>query len=57
MPILITGVTTGTSCFFPPDYFASKIRLRDDQMRAAEPQVTPRARAQVMSWLIGPASR
>ncbi len=40
MPILITGVTTGTSCFFPPDYVASKTRPRGDQMRAAEPQVS-----------------
>jgi hypothetical protein len=57
MPIHITGVTTGTSCFFPPDYVASKIRLRGDQMRAAEPQLTCHAQGLIMSWLIGLASR
>jgi hypothetical protein len=57
MPIHITGVTTGTSCFFPPDYVAGKIRLRSDQMRAAEPQVTCPAQGLMMSSFIGPASR
>jgi hypothetical protein len=57
MPIHITGVTTGTSCFFPPDYVASKTRLGGDRMRAAEPQLTCTAQGLIMSWFIGPASR
>jgi len=40
MPILITGVTTGTSCFFPPDYVVSKSRPCGRQMEASEPQTT-----------------
>jgi hypothetical protein len=57
MPIFITGVTTGTSGFFPPDYVATKIRPCGDQMRVAEVQATRPRHGLVMSWLIGPASR
>jgi len=57
MPILITGVTTGTACFFPSDYVISKSRPCCHQMQAPEPRAPRLTQGPVMSWLIGHASR